>query len=118
MFRFEYITSYRLNAFQNIGIDSTTVALNQFRNAVTVEGEFGKFKNGGVLSMSFELGYNIFDKKKYKDIFGSERSGILTGEATIILPLAETLGMLSSVTLSPSMKPMYQFGIYIRPATQ
>ncbi|WP_270087807.1 hypothetical protein [Sphingobacterium sp. SYP-B4668] len=65
IFRLEYIPSYRLNAFQNVGIDSSTVALNQFRNAITLEGEFGGFKNEGMLSVSFEVGYNIFDKKKY-----------------------------------------------------
>jgi len=115
IFRVEYITSYRLNAFQNVGLDSTTVALNQFRNAITFEGEFSGFKNKGALSLSFELGYNIFDKRKFNEIFGYERSGILTGEATVILPISSNLGMLSSVTFAQKMSPKYQFGIYIKP---
>ncbi|MGV3762685.1 hypothetical protein [Parapedobacter sp.] len=69
----------------------------------------------GALTVSFETAYSTFSKARYSNIFDTERSGIWTAEATVILPISKNLGMLSNVTFAQGMNPAYQFGVFIKP---
>jgi hypothetical protein len=114
--RMQLTSVYRLNSFKNIGPDSNTVSINQWRSSVGFEYEGLKFENGGPLSLSVEGSVSIFSKSRYKQIFDEEKNMLYVLESTIILPLSEKIGFFINGTYSKGLSPSYVTGIVLREA--
>ncbi len=107
-------TGYRLNAFQRVGKDSSSVSLSQFRNTAGIEFEGFRFNNGGKLHLSFEGSLTAFSENKYELVFGEKKSSLTSLEVTAILPIAGNIGFLANGTYAKQLTPVYQFGIVLK----
>lgn len=114
IFRLYGTTGYRLNTFKNVGSDSVTVNLSQFRTSIGLEFEGISFTKGGKMNFSFEVTGSVFDKSRYAQVFNEKKDGLLSCEFNAILPLNENFGFYSSGTFAPNMKAIYQLGIIIK----
>lgn len=113
-FRAFGITSYQLNTFSNVGADSSTVSLNQWKTSAGLEFEQQDFNNGGALHAGLAAGIGVFDPTAYKKVFGTSKSNILSLDATIVLPLSTQFGFLLEGTYSQYATPTYLIGVIIR----
>lgn len=113
-FRKYITTGYRLNTFKNVGADSATVNLSQFKLTGGLEFEAFQFAKGGALNLSCEVSHLRFSENRYQTIFGEKKNSLTSIELGIILPLNENLGFFSSGTFAKDMKPVYLFGIIVK----
>lgn len=109
-----FTTGYRLNTFKNIGPDSVTVNLSQFRSSLGFEIEGFEFVNGGAMNFSVEGSLAFFDKNRYNQVFGEKKGSLATFEATVILPITSKLGFFANGTYAPKMSAVYLIGLVVR----
>lgn len=112
--RFAFSSGARLNSFTNIGVDSSTADLLQFRNSLGAEFEGGAWKNGGKLTFSVDASVGFFTKSDYKKIFNEDKTSIFVLDASAILPASKNMGILVSSTFTPKEKPTFMLGIIFK----
>lgn len=118
LFRIEFITAYRLNGFQNVGVDTQTIVISQFRNSLALEYEtamWGENKDAGRLSVTLEGAISVFDGQQFEKVYNHYRDALASAELTAILPLAKNFGVMGNMTVAQKTRPIYQMGIIIKP---
>jgi hypothetical protein len=113
-FRISFSSGARLNSFTNVGADSTTEDLLQFRNSLGFEFEGGKWKNGGKLTLAIEGSVSFFDKTQYSKVFSESKSSLYVLEGTVVLPIAGNMGLLFNSTITANEKPAFLLGLLFR----
>jgi hypothetical protein len=113
-FRISFSSGARLNSFTNVGMDSTTEDLLQFKNSIGFEFEGGKWKNGGKLTMAIEGSFSFFSKSQYSKIFSENKSILFVLEGTVVLPIASNMGLLFNSTITPKEKPAFLLGLLFK----
>ncbi|MBO9729571.1 MAG: carboxypeptidase-like regulatory domain-containing protein [Chitinophaga sp.] len=113
--RFYYLPAYRLNTYKNVGADSATVNISQFRNSVGAEFEGLELVKGGKINISAEASLALMDKNRYNLVFKEKKGSLVSLDVTVILPISSQIGFFADATFIQGNKPNYITGIILRP---
>ncbi|MBN8666334.1 MAG: hypothetical protein J0M30_02445 [Chitinophagales bacterium] len=110
-----YTANYRLNTYQNIGVDSITVNLSQFKSSFGYQFEGLNFTKKGSLNISVEGSFYAFDPGRYEKIFNNRKGTMFSLEIGAILPINEMIGFFVSTTMAPKVEGVFLCGLIVKP---
>lgn len=117
IFRLFLNGGYKLNGFQDVGVDKATINLSQFRLTTGIEYEGLHVTSGSPIHISTEFIFTTFSEEKYNAVFAEEKSNIFAWESTAIIPIGKEIGVMGKYTLSNLSDNVFQVGIVLRNLT-
>ena len=117
IFRLFFNGGYKLNGFQDVGADKSTINLSQFRISTGIEFEGLHVTSGSPIHISTELIFTTFSLDKYNTVFSEKKSQIFAWESTAIIPFGKEIGVMGKYTLSNLSDNVFQVGIVLKNLT-
>lgn len=105
---------YKVNGFQDVGLENKTININQFRLSFGLEFEGLHVTSGPPINISSELVYGSFEEDKYYEVFNESVSSIVAWENSLIIPIGNNVGFLAKYTISNKGDNVFQAGLILQ----